>query len=101
MVARTVAVLCCAPNSIYKSMSDGDDMSKDKVLLYAWHPDGHGDYSFFVAARSQKEAIEAVEEWIANNPDQPLIGYHTKEWGTDYYNLTVLDIGQVITNAND
>lgn len=66
----------------------------DTVKLFAWQPQGHGELSFFVAARGEEEAREAVDKYIANEQ------YRVGGWGTDYYELTVVEVGQVITNDN-
>lgn len=73
------------------------------MKLYAWQPRGHGQLSFFVCASSEEEARIAVhkaidvfraqESWRAD--------YETKGWGTDYYDLSVVEPGVVITNCND
>ncbi len=66
------------------------------IKLYVWQPDGHGEYSFFVAAKSKEEATAAIERYRGKD------NLHNKSdgWGTDYYSLTVLEVGQVITNDN-
>ena len=73
--------------------------------LYAWQPKGHGEYSFFVAASSKAEAIKAIEKYIEEHMDKDddhyLDEYNIKGWGTDYYDLTILPIGEAITNSND
>ena len=35
-----------------------------RVSLYAWQPEGHGEYSLFVAAKSEDEARKAVGKYI-------------------------------------
>lgn len=71
-----------------------------KMKLFAFQPKRYGQYSFFVMAESENEAFRAVEKYIAENFDStcnlPYAGF-----GTDSYKLTVLDCGQVISNAND
>jgi hypothetical protein len=75
-----------------------------KICLYAFQPDGHGQYSFFVAATSEKEARTCVDKYISEhkgkNDDHYLGDYEVDGWGTHYYELTVLDVGEVITNDN-
>jgi hypothetical protein len=66
------------------------------MKLYAWQPDGHGQCSFFVMARSEKEARLAVENHIKEHID-----YDSYGWGTPYYELTVLSEGEVVFNHND
>lgn len=77
------------------------------MKLYAWQPRGHGEDSFFVCANSQEEALACVEAEIARrmaiDPDDYDCEYLSDKphgWGTDYYVLTVLEPGQVISNDN-
>lgn len=65
--------------------------------LYAFQPDGHGPYSFFVMASSLDAAKKAVENYIK---EQSLSGYDSLGWDTDCYNITVMNEGEVITNDN-
>ena len=74
-------------------------MKDNSIKLYAWQPDGHGEYSFYVTAYSKEQAIAAVEKHMQDDPWEG--NFLESGWGTDYYQLTVLDVGQVITNAND
>lgn len=37
------------------------------VSFYAWEPKGHGEYSFIVAAKSESEAKDAVEQYIKDH----------------------------------
>ena len=77
------------------------------MKLYAWQPQGHGEVSFFVIAESELQAIECVNAEIARRKSLPwlsdghFLDYDFDGWGTDYYTLTVAEVGQVITNAND
>lgn len=77
----------------------------ETVRLFAWQPQGHGEYSFFVAAHSEEDARACVERYIAEHLSKDdwarLTEYSTDGWGTDYYELTVLEVGQVISNSND
>ncbi len=66
-----------------------------ELKLYAWQPQGHGECSFFVMAVSKKDAIKAVDEHIKDIDE-----YYKGGWGTDYYELTVLDELEVIDNDN-
>jgi hypothetical protein len=78
---------------------------KPLVKLFAWQPKGHGEFSFFVAATSEEEARKAVDGYIAlhkGKDDGHYIDNTTaSRWGTDYYELKVVEIGEVITNEND
>jgi hypothetical protein len=51
-----------------------------------------------VAATSEEHARKAVNDYIALHN---LNDYDVKGWGTDYYWLKVLELGEVITNEND
>lgn len=70
------------------------------MKLYAYQPKGHGQYSFFVMAENEYEARRAIERYIEDTFDStcnlPYAGF-----GTDVYKLTVLNRGEVISNAND
>lgn len=75
------------------------------MKLYAFQPNGHGQYSFFVAAASEEEARNAVADHIALHKGKVdghhIGGYEVEGWGTDYYVLTVLNPNEVISNCND
>ncbi|MCW5961580.1 MAG: hypothetical protein KIS76_15560 [Pyrinomonadaceae bacterium] len=70
------------------------------MKLFAFQPSGYGQYSFFVMAEDLTEALHAVEKYIAETFDStcslPYAGF-----GTESFKLTVVDRGEVITNAND
>jgi predicted small metal-binding protein len=69
--------------------------------LYAFKPSGHGEYSFFVVANSETEAIEAVTKHIEqNHTTNGTLNYEANGWGTDYYKMTVVEQGQVLENDN-
>jgi hypothetical protein len=71
------------------------------MKLYAFKPDGYGQYSFFTIAKTEEEAIEAVNKHIDTHyrKDGPL-EYEAWDWGTDYYKMTVLEEGEVVENDN-
>lgn len=75
-------------------------MKNQEIKLYAFQPNGFGQYSFFVMAADEAEARRAIEEYIAENFDStcnlPYAGF-----GTEAYQLTVLKRGEVVFNAND
>ena len=80
----------------------------EQMLLYAWQPQGHGQVSFFVMARSEAEARAAVEqcmaEALAQGDDGPywyLDEHHFADWGTEYYTLRVCGPGDVVINSNE
>jgi hypothetical protein len=68
------------------------------MKLYAWQPNGHGQLSFFVCAESEEAARAAVESQIAK---LEFGDYAVRGWGTDYYELTAAEPGEVIEHAND
>lgn len=75
-------------------------MQNNEMKLFAFQPNGYGQYSFFVMAADEQEARRAVEQYIEETFDStcnlPYAGF-----GTDSYKLTVLERGEVISNAND
>jgi len=80
-------------------------MSRDDNLkLYAFQPDGHGPYSFFVMAKSEADAREAIEGWRITEglekDNYNMGGYYDDDDDYDY-ELTVLKEGEVIVNDND
>jgi hypothetical protein len=70
------------------------------MKLYAWQPKGHGELSFFVCAENEQQAREAVEREIARPAREDEPTRYFDGWGTDYYELTVAEPLQVITNDN-
>ena len=75
-----------------------------KINLYVWRPDGHGEYSFIVAEESKEKAVAAVEKYIKdhlNKNDGHCLGnYEVTGWGTDYYELEIFSVGEVVTHDN-
>jgi len=72
------------------------------VRLYAWHPVGHGPYSWFVVAESEaqaKAAVEAEQQRLLVSDE--ITQYEISGWGTDCFTLTVAEPGQPVCNAND
>jgi hypothetical protein len=69
------------------------------MKLYAFQPSGHGEPSFFVMAEDEAEAVQAVETYIKNEEAKGRV-LDYDQWGTDYYQMTVLDRGEVIENDN-
>jgi hypothetical protein len=68
------------------------------MKLFGWKPKGHGEYSFFVVADSEEKAQLAVNEYIKNHKLRP---DECQGWGTDYYELEVAEVGQVLYNCNE
>lgn len=93
------------------------ETESEPLRLYAWQPKGFGEKSFFVMAHSEKEAYAAVEKKIAallaplTAEEQNVepwengrVSYSRTDfqgWGTDYYELTVLEVNQVILHDNE
>ncbi len=73
------------------------------MKLFAWQPQGHGEFSFFVVASREAEARAIVEAAIEQGTaDGRTIGeYESDGWGTDYFKLTVAEPGQIVINEND
>jgi len=82
------------------------------MKIYAWQPRGHGQYSFFVMANGEEEARAAVEKEIADgraryddeadfSDGSQLSEYDVQGWGTEYYDMTVVEAGTVVLNGND
>jgi hypothetical protein len=72
------------------------------MKLFAWQPDGHGQQSFFVMAENESQAFSAVEAEIQRLLSEKdwFSSYDYAGWGTDYYKLTIADVGEVIANDN-
>lgn len=70
------------------------------LRLFVWTPRGHGQLTFGVTALSEQEAREFVDEKV--EIDRKKYGdYSVAGWGTDYYELRVYDIGEVVESEND
>lgn len=75
-------------------------MKDQEMKLFAFQPDGYGQYSFFVMAKCEEEANLAVRRYIEETFNSTCNLLYAG-FGTDVYKLTVLNRGEVITNAND
>jgi hypothetical protein len=77
------------------------------MKLYAWQPKGHGELSWFVVAESEAAACEKVWLEIQRRSTLEFVSqgridkYDYDGFGTDYYELTVVEAGVVLTNNND
>lgn len=75
------------------------------MKLYAFQPKGHGEFSFFVCAENEESARIFVDEYIRKHyrvdDGHYIDDRYISGWGTDYYQLTELNPGEVITNDND
>lgn len=75
------------------------------IMLFAFQPNGHGEYSFFVIEKNEDAAINAVNKYISEHSNKDDRYYIDRcdinGWGTDYYKLTKASIGEVITHTND
>lgn len=84
---------------------------EQNMKLYAWQPQGHGQKSFFVISESEEIAKKLVEKEISRlialsqddnySGDECYSNYDFYGWGTDYYELTIASVGEVIINNND
>jgi hypothetical protein len=73
----------------------------EEMKLYAFQPQGHGEQSFFTIAKSEEEAIKAVNKHIEKvYPKGSPNEYDAYGFGTDYYEMTVVEEGQVVENNN-
>jgi hypothetical protein len=71
------------------------------MKLYAWQPQGHGEQSFFVMAESESQAKQSVEKKIKSLIEsEDYSDYDFTGWGTDYYQLSVVDSETVVINDN-
>lgn len=70
------------------------------MKLFCYQPSGHGQLSFYVIAENEAEAYQKVQEKV-NALRAEGHHYDCDGWGTDYYELIIADIGEVLTNAND
>ena len=78
------------------------------MQLYIFHPDGHGEPSFYVMAESEAEArslivkriegSKAGDDW-ASQYIKDSMAYRT--FGTAYYTMTIVDVGVVAISQND
>ena len=76
----------------------------NNTKLYCWKPQGHGQYSFYVCADSYEEALSAVQTYIERYYMETSTGglyYEAFGWGTDYYELVVVEQLSVLENEND
>lgn len=72
------------------------------MRLFAWQPKGHGSLSFFTIAENKEQALIAVQKYINKlQKEGQELPYEASGWGTDYYELTILEVGDVAVNAND
>ena len=78
------------------------------MKLYSFTPKGHGQESFFVIAENEDEAKSAInkriEELLQKCEDEEDVPYGEDDfqgWGTEYYRLTIYEIGQVALHNND
>jgi len=75
---------------------------ENKIKLYAYQPNGHVELSFFTIAESEIEARKIVDKHIKDNNFKNGLGqFNTGGLCTDYYTLTVCNVGEVIENSND
>ena len=75
------------------------------MKLYFIQPDGHGPTSYFVLANSPQDAAIAINEARRQYATNACGGYFQDDWGGDGAiqpaDLSVAEVGQVLTNDND
>lgn len=72
--------------------------------MYVFKPDGHGELSYFIIAKSKKEAVKKVTEYIKKFywlPEKEKYDRGARGWDTDYYLCTSYKEGQVVEHDND
>lgn len=74
----------------------------DEIRLYAFRPDGHGSWSFFVAETSIERARASVTEYARRMSAQGY-RYECREWleSPDDYTMSIHPCGAVVSNNND
>ena len=75
-------------------------MKDQEMKLFAFQPEGSGQYSFFVMAADEEEAADAVSRHIKETFSS-VCSYPYAGFGTNDYKLTIVGRGKVIVNAND
>lgn len=71
------------------------------MKLYAFHPQGPGQLSYFVTASCEQEARAAVRQRIDQGvANRTLTSHEVQGFDTPYYEVTELDPGQVAINDN-
>lgn len=77
-----------------------EDRAQGGSKLYVWTPRGHGQLSYFMVARDERSAREAVDEKVKT--DRKKYGNcSVLGWGTDYYELRVYDIGEGVESEEE
>lgn len=71
------------------------------MKLYAFYPDGHGPFSFFVMAETEEEAIAAIEEERKKHDDYNSSGFGSINTSDPYYIKKVVGKNVVMWNSND
>jgi hypothetical protein len=82
------------------------------MKLYIWQPRGFGEMSFSIVAESEEAAREAVNLKISEllekgqredyyEDDNIYRPHHFDGWGTEYYQLTVVELGVVVLHDNE
>lgn len=72
------------------------------MKLYAFIPDGHGQYSFYIMSENIDTAKENVQKHIDKYfTTNGKLNYGARGWGTDYYILIEIVPNEVIENTNN
>lgn len=69
--------------------------------LYSFKPDGHGQFSFFVMAETETEAIIAIEKERKKHDDYDSDGFGFDDTAQPHYIKEVVGANVVLVNAND
>jgi hypothetical protein len=77
------------------------ELETKEPKLYVWEPVGHGQETVTVVEVSFEKALAAANAFVEKECSDRSLQYHYHGWDTDYYQLTVHSIGQVVTHAND
>ena len=67
------------------------------MKLYAWYPEGHGSWSFFVMEETKEDAVKAIKQFIKDSKES---NYFYESW-PHKYELEVCVKGEVAINNND
>jgi len=71
------------------------------MKLYAFFPDGHGPFSFFVMAETEAEAVLAVEKERKKYDAEDSDGFGSTDVTQPHYMKAVVGANVVLINAND
>lgn len=67
------------------------------MKLYAWTPIGFGDLAFYVVAENYEQAKAAVDKVVSDGFKEDPDFYRARDWDTDYYELRIVEAGEVMS----